>query len=103
MDDISEDEEEKEVERGEGSDKREERSDKGPLINCHCYITSYHFFILKFKKKMSQHHLSCMGMTPFHTLLDVSSIKQERVVIDDLITVYDINSDYFKIGSHLLR
>ena len=53
-DDMSE--EEREVERTEGSDEEEKRSNKGPLINCHCFITLYHFFMLKVKKKISQHH-----------------------------------------------
>ena len=52
-DDISEDEKEKEVDRDEGSNKGEERSDKGLLINYRCYITSYQFFMLKVKKKIS--------------------------------------------------
>ena len=102
-DDISEDEEKKKIERGEDSDKGEERSDKDFLINYRCYITSYHLLILKVKKKMSQHHLSRMGMTPFHTLLDVPSIKQGRAVIDDLLAAYETNSSCFKIGNHLLR
>ena len=59
--------------------------------------------MLKVKKKMSQHHFSRMGMTSFHALLDVPFIKQEKVIIDDLLAAYNIDSSCFRIDSHLLR